>query len=256
MAQAAPASAPFEDPAALTRRGPRSRRRLVMDETTRAFLRMVSHELRTPLNSIIGFSEILNSEIYGPLGAPQYREYAEIIRSSGHKLLKLLNQILEIARLESGGVDLDPRHEPVDLALDDVVDTLGAEARSARLVIEWPQLMPAVTADHKALRTVLFNLLHNAITYAPLGEIRVRAVRRGGEVEIEIEDHGDGLDPADLPRLMRPFEQGENALVRKTEGAGLGLPIVSLLCKAMDGSLRFRTAAGEGLTAVVTLPAG
>ena len=255
MAQAAPASALDEDPAP-TRRRMRSRRRTAMDETMRAFLRMVSHELRTPLNSIIGFSEIINSEIYGPLGAPQYKEYAEIIRASGHKLLKLLNQILEIARLESGAVDLDLRREPIDLALEDVIDSLGAEARDARLVVEWPQLMPAVTADHKALRTVLCNLIYNAITYAPLGEIRVRAVRRGGLVEIEIQDQGEGVDPADLPRLMRPFEQGENALVRKTEGAGLGLPIVSLLCKAMDGSLRFRAAVGEGLTAVVTLPAG
>lgn len=236
----------------------RARREAALDESKRSFLRMVSHELRTPLNSILGFSEIIASELYGPLGAPQYKEYAGIIRASGDRLLKLVNQVLEIARLEGRAMDLDLRAEPIDHALDDVLDSLREEvaARGMTIVVEGQGALPHVTADPRGLRNILTNLIQNAVAFSPEGSrVCVKAELQGAMVEISIIDQGPGLDPADIPRLLRPFEQGENALTRRAEGAGLGLPIVELLCLAMGGRLRLSTAPGEGLTATVRLPA-
>ncbi|WP_293907078.1 HAMP domain-containing sensor histidine kinase [Phenylobacterium sp.] len=228
-----------------------------MEERKRSFLRMVSHELRTPLNSILGFSEILNAELYGPLGAPQYKEYAAIIHGSGQKLLKLVNQVLEIARLEGRTMDFALRHEPVELALDDALATLKPDlaARGVRVLVQGRGDLPAVLADPRGLRSLLFHLMHNAVAFSPDGgQVTVSAQARGEVVEITIHDDGDGVDPDDLPRLMAPFEQGENALVRKAEGAGLGLPIADLTAKAMDGRLKLTSTPGQGLTATVRLP--
>lgn len=234
------------------------RRAAATDAQKRSFLRMVSHELRTPLNSILGFSEILTSELYGPLGAPQYKEYAGIIRESGQKLLKLVNQVLEIARLENQSVDFDPRPEPLEAALDDVLAGLAdeIEARHVAVAVTGRGDLPVVTADPRGLRTVLHHLLHNAVAFSPEGgTVWVGAQALAGGVEIVIRDEGEGIDPAELPRLMTPFEQGENALTRHTEGAGLGLPIADLTCKAMRGRLTLASKPGKGLTAGLRLPA-
>jgi signal transduction histidine kinase len=250
MAQAAPSrsSAPP---------GAEARLEAAIDAQKRSFLRMVSHELRTPLNSILGFSEILNAELYGPLGAPQYKEYAAIIHNSGQKLLKLANQVLEIARLESRTVDFDPRCEPVELAVDDVLATLNADlaARDVCVLVQGRGDLPSVMADPRGLRTALYNLLHNAVAFSPDGgQVRVSALRDGDAVEILIEDEGEGVDPADLPRLMGPFEQGESALTRSSQGAGLGLPIADLTVRGMGGRLRLSSRPGSGLTASLRLP--
>ena len=258
MAQAAPLSpVPGFEPDT-DGEAPRPSRSMAQDEARRSFLRMVSHELRTPLNSILGFSEILATELYGPLGAPQYKEYAEIIRTSGSRLLKLVNQVLEIARLESGSMDLELVPESLDNALDDALGALREDlaARGVAVLVEGQGALPSVRADARGLRSVLTNLLQNAITFSPDGGIvRVRADAGARYVDISIIDQGAGVDPAEIPRLLRPFEQGENALTRRSEGAGLGLPIVELLCTAMGGRLRLVSAAGEGLTAQVRLPA-
>ncbi len=237
---------------------PRRRRTDELDAQKRSFLRMVSHELRTPLNSIIGFSEIISKELCGPLGAPQYAEYAGHVHESGLKLLKLVNQVLEIARLDGHVTDLELEPELLDHAVDDVLESLRDDiaARRARINIADEGLLPAVNADPRGLRTVLTNLLQNAIAYSPEGgEVRLRARRTLAGVRIQIEDDGEGVDPAEIPRLLRPFEQGQNALTRSTEGAGLGLPIVDLLCQAMGGRLRLSSPPGQGLVAEVLLPA-
>lgn len=236
-----------------------TRRPANLDDQKRSFLRMVSHELRTPLNSIIGFSEIIASELCGPLGSPQYKEYAEHVRQSGHKLLRLVNQVLEIARLEGHVTDLNLICEPLDHAVDDALDTLKEDLGLRRVTITVANQgqLPSVVADPRGLRTVLVNLLQNAITFSPEGgEVRLAATARLGRVDIEIEDDGEGVDERELPRLLRPFEQGESALTRTTEGAGLGLPIVNLLCGAMRGTLRLSSEPGHGLKAVVALPVG
>ena len=218
-----------------------------------AFLRLVSHELRTPLNSILGFSEILSAELYGPLGAPQYKEYAEIIRGSGKKLLKLVNQVLEIGRLE--GLELDVRPEAVEPALDDAASGAAPDfTRGVRAVIAEHGGLPLVFADPWGLRTVLTHLLQNAAMFAPdEGEVRLWAEAHGAYVDIFVEDDGEGVEAADLPRLMLPFEQGQNALVRRVEGAGLGLPICELTCHAMGARLKLNSSPGKGMRARVRL---
>lgn len=232
-------------------------RKHAAEERKHSFLRMVSHELRTPLNAIIGFSEIISRELYGPMSEPRYREHAEIIRDSGLKLLKLVNQVMEIARLEGGGADLDLRPEPVEPSLREAVAGLIVETEAKNLNIEIaPEPgLPMARADTRALKQVFNNLLLNAIRHSPEnGTIVVALSRRADSILVEVKDHGPGLAPAEFARVMRPFEQGENALTRRAEGAGLGLPIASLLCDTMGGRLRLRSQPGEGLTAVVRLP--
>jgi signal transduction histidine kinase len=226
------------------------------DEQARSFLRVFSHELRTPLNSILGFSEILATELYGPLGSDQYREYAQIIRSSGEKLLKLVNQVVEIARLETGVAEIVVQPESLSRIFASLPDDLGGllSARDLQLIVE-PCDEIEVLADSRALHSVMTNLLHNAITFSPeRGAITVSATRDADQVEIVVRNEGDGVDPAELGRLLRPFEQGENALTRHGEGAGLGLAICDLSCRAMGGRLTLVSERGHGFTAHVLLP--
>jgi signal transduction histidine kinase len=244
--------------ATFRRAAARARRKQALDDQKRSFLRMVSHELRTPLNAVIGFSEILSCELYGPLGAPQYKEYAALVHESGLKLLRLVNQIVEIARLEGHVTDLDLGVEDLDEAVENVVLQLRAEAAARGVSIVAPEVgtLPSLRADGRGLRTILTNLLQNAVTHSPQGGLIVIEARQigGAMIEIEVRDHGDGVDPADLGRLIRPFEQGGSTLTRSTEGAGLGLPIVDLLTRAMGGTLRLKSIPGHGFTAIVTLP--
>jgi len=226
-------------------------------EAKRSFLRMISHELRTPLNAIIGFSEVLKGELAGPL-TPEYREYAEFISDSGAKMLKLVNQIVEIVRLESQAADLEMRPEPLEALVEDVIQGLRLEAQAmrVRLAGESPETMPWVMADARALKTVLVNLLQNAMAHAPIGDIIViRAHGANGQVYLEVEDNGPGVDALDAPRLLRPFEKGDESKSRGPDGAGLGLPIAQLLSRAMGGDLDIRTSRGEGFTAIVRLMA-
>lgn len=229
------------------------------EEAKRSFLRMVSHELRTPLNSIIGFSEIIRRELYGPIGDARYRDHAELIWDSGHKLLKLVNQVVEIARLETGVVDLDLAPDMVLPAVDDVLQVLEpvAIAKGLDVRVEIEPDLPPVMADARGLRTLLTKLIENAFAFAPeQSAVTVAAMLTGETVTIAIRDHGEGIAPEDVARLMRPFEQGEAALTRRVEGAGLGLPTAKLLVDAMGGRLRLQRAQGGGLVASVRLPRG
>ncbi|MHB8286213.1 MAG: sensor histidine kinase [Caulobacteraceae bacterium] len=224
----------------------------------RSFLRMASHELRTPLNSIIGFSEIISQELHGPINDPRYKDYAGVIRASGLKLLKLVNQVLEIARLEAKAGDLNLSPEPAKPAVYAAIRALDAEA-SARNVACEPTIDPAtplVLMDARGLQTILTNLIQNAITFSPEGgEVEIDVRPDGGFVALSVTDQGEGMPLADIPRMLQPFVQGENALTRRGEGAGLGLSLVKLLCNEMGGTLDIRTAPGEGLTATVRLRA-
>jgi signal transduction histidine kinase len=227
-------------------------------EARRAFLRKISHELRTPLNSVIGFAELLSQEPLGPLGAREYQDYIAIIGASGAKMLRMVNQIVEIMRLESQSADLDLRPEPLGVVVDEVVHALESEARGfgVRLVAEAADDMPWVMADARGLKTILHNLVQNALAHAPEGEeVAVRAFRRGEEtVVFEVEDGGPGVDAEDAHRLLRPFEKGRDC-GRGHDGAGLGLSIALLLARAMGGDLELRTDRDQGFTAAVALPA-
>lgn len=230
------------------------------DLAKRAFLRMVSHELRTPLNSIIGFSEILTHELYGPLGAPQYVEYAGIIRDSGTKLLALFNNFLEIVRLESGG-DLKPTVETILPQLEYAVAKVKSIATVRGVTISIRLIDEDLTAvfDPRGLASCLDQLLHNAIDFTAAGdtiELDARRLRDFDHdiVDISVFNRGDAPDPADIDRLMRPFEQGTTAHSRTREGAGLGWAIVKLNCLAMGGNFAVATRRGEALKAILRLP--
>ena len=228
------------------------------DAARRAFLRMISHELRTPLNSVIGFSEIIARELHGPIGDPRYAAHAEVIRDSGQKLLKLVNQVLEIARLDARAADLDVHPDSVGPVVQGAIRALVAEAdgREVDVRFEIDPATPAAWNDPRALDTVLQNLIRNAITYAPQGgEVHVSVRPVGATVEIKVRDNGAGVDPAKLHSLLHPFVQGENPLVRRTEGAGLGLAIARLLCREMGGSLALASQPGRGFVSRVRLRA-
>lgn len=232
--------------------------RRAQDDSTRSFLRMVSHELRTPLNSIIGFSEILSHELYGPLGSAQYKEYAGLIGASGHRMLRLVNQIVEIVRLEGGAADLDCAPEPVSPLVEEAFAQVREEAEAADLVLRAVGLeaAPDAICDARGLRTILINLLQNAIAHAPRGSTVTVSARPGHRaLALLVADEGPGIAEADIQRVMRPFEQGNQTLTRHTEGAGLGLPIARLLCEAMGGVLELDSPPGGGLIATITLAA-
>jgi signal transduction histidine kinase len=245
-------------PPARPRRRPGALRAVAADDSRRSFLRVVSHELRTPLNAIIGFSEIIARELYGPINEPRYREHAELVRDSGLKLLKLVNDVLEIARLEAGAGDLSLHPEDPVAAAEEAIRTLASEAEKREVGVRIIALAdtPRVIADARALNTIFQQLLQNAIAYAPKGSsVEITVAADGETVVLEVRDYGDGVAPDDLARILKPFEQAENALVRRSDGAGLGLAIVGLLCTAMHGRLTLRSVKGEGLSATVRLPA-
>jgi len=226
------------------------------DDGRRAFLRMVSHELRTPLNSIIGFAELMRSEPYGPLGAPAYVEYAGIIRDSGAKLLTLFNSFIEIMRLEGGSHGYEPALEPVLPALEESVAKFRAVARAQGVALDIHALDERMCAlyDPRGLAACLDHLLRNALDFTAAGEsIEIDARTDGLYIDISVFNRGDAPDPADIQRLMRPFEQGGDILTRGREGAGLGWAIVRLNAQAMGGTFTVTSRKGESLYANVRL---
>jgi signal transduction histidine kinase len=223
-------------------------------DARRDFLRMVSHELRTPLNSIIGFSEILSRELYGPLGAAQYREYAGIIQSSGLRLLRLVNQVLELAKLEAAGGELELGAESLEAVFEDAAHAVAQELAERRLELKvhLPAPAPSALADARAIRTAVVNLLQNAAAFAPEGgEVRLIGRVQGPLVQVEVADDGPGMDPERVAGMLNPFAHAEGSLTRR-DGAGFGWVIVQALCQAMGGRFEVATAPGQGLSAVLS----
>jgi two-component system cell cycle sensor histidine kinase PleC len=224
------------------------------------FLANMSHELRTPLNAINGFSEIMVAEMYGPVGDARYKDYARDILNSGQHLLALINDILDMSKIEAGKMNL--RFEPV--ALEDVAEDAlrlvrnRAEAAGLSLRLDFSDL-PEVEADYRAIKQVLLNLLSNAIKFTPRGGlITVRAERRedplGERVRISVQDTGIGIPPEDLARLAQPFEQIESQHAKTQQGTGLGLALTKSLVEMHGGLLDLRSAPGQGTSATFSLP--
>lgn len=222
------------------------------------FLATMSHELRTPLNAIIGFSDLLRQEMFGPNGNPRYREYADDIHASGTHLLDLITTILDISKAEAGKlnvapVDLDPRS-----ALNTAIPLVrgAAEAKRIRLSVELPEAPLTCRADPQALKQILLNLLSNAVKFTPTGgtvTARLRALAHAG-VEFVVRDSGIGIAAADLPRLMKPFEQAAHGYTYRNGGTGLGLPLVDALVRLHGGTFHVESTVGVGTTVTVRLP--
>src|SRR6185295_5409962 len=224
------------------------------------FLAVMSHELRTPLNAIIGFSEIMFAEPYGALGDKRYKQYAQDIHNSGGHLLSIINDILDLSKIEAGQAELN--EEEVDLAAltTSVVRIMQERAATAGLSFrcESGEGLPWVRADRRALKQILLNLLSNAVKFTPKGgEVGLRmAVDAERGLRMIVYDTGIGIDPQDIPRAMAAFGQVDASWSRRYEGAGLGLPISRALIRLHGGTLDLESQPGMGTTVTVRLPPG
>jgi two-component system cell cycle sensor histidine kinase PleC len=235
------------------------------DEKTRAeeanqakskFLANMSHELRTPLNAIIGFSEIMESAMFGPLGAEKYTEYSRDIRESGQYLLDVINDILDMSKIEAGGINLNPEIVELDRILADCLRVIVGRANEKSLTLN-SHITPGIvlTADRRALKQIVLNLLSNAVKFTPDdGAVTVRGRVRAGMVTIAIADNGIGIPKDALHKLGRPFEQVESQLTKRHQGSGLGLAIAKSLAELHGGTMCIRSVLGAGTTVVVRLP--
>jgi two-component system cell cycle sensor histidine kinase PleC len=220
------------------------------------FLANMSHELRTPLNAIIGFSEILESGMFGPLGAEKYTEYSRDIRESGEYLLDVINDILDMSKIEAGGIRLSPEVVELESLLADCIRVVSTRASEKRLAIT-AEVEPAIrlNADRRALKQIALNLLSNAVKFTPdCGAVTVQGRLRGGAVIIGIKDNGIGIPRQALQKLGRPFEQVESQLTKRHQGSGLGLAIAKSLVELHGGAMRIRSRLGQGTLVMVRLP--
>jgi two-component system cell cycle sensor histidine kinase PleC len=224
--------------------------------TKSKFLANMSHELRTPLNAIIGFSEIMESGMFGALGSEKYREYCHDILTSGHYLLEVINDILDMSKIEAGRMKLDM--EPLDLSrtLAESLRVVSGRAQDKSLVLDADieQSIPVV-ADRRATKQILVNLLSNAVKFTPEGgKIVVRSHVLDDRIVFLIADSGIGISPQSLQRLGRPFEQVESQLTKTYHGSGLGLAIARSLAHLHGGSMKLRSRLGSGTVVRVSLP--
>jgi two-component system, cell cycle sensor histidine kinase PleC len=220
------------------------------------FLANMSHELRTPLNAIIGFSEIMEAAMFRPLGAEKYSEYSRDIRESGQYLLDVINDILDMSKIEAGGIQLAPEDVDLDPVLADCLRVVWGRATEKHLALR-SHIVPAIHlwADRRALKQIALNLLSNAVKFTPEGgAVRVEGRVRGGMVTIAFIDNGIGIPKDALRKLGRPFEQVESQLTKRHQGSGLGLAIAKSLVEFHGGGMRIRSTLGKGTMVVVRLP--
>lgn len=222
-----------------------------------AFLANMSHELRTPLNAVNGFSEILTSEMYGPLGDPRYKEYASDILASGQHLLDMINDILDMAKVEAGKmtVELHPIDliEPVDAAIRMI--RRKAEEKDIKLSFITEDDLPLIDADHRAIRQMILNLVSNAIKFTDDGgKVRVSIDRKDEFIRVAVRDNGVGIPQEAIPRLGQPFEQVADTRDRNYDGTGLGLALTKSFAEMQGGRLTIASQPGKGTQVSFYLP--
>jgi two-component system, cell cycle sensor histidine kinase PleC len=226
------------------------------NQTKSRFLANMSHELRTPLNAIIGFSEIMESGMFGSLGSEKYQEYCHDILTSGHYLLEVINDILDMSKIEAGRMKLDM--EPLDLSktLAESLRVVSGRAEDKHLVLDADiEQAVSVVADRRAAKQILVNLLSNAVKFTPEGgKVAVRSHLLPDRIVLLIADTGIGIPAQSLARLGRPFEQVESQLTKTYHGSGLGLAIARSLTQLHGGSMRLRSRLGTGTVVRVSLP--
>jgi len=238
---------------------------MIASEATRAneakthFLGNMSHELRTPLNAIIGFSQMIDSACFGPVGHPRYREYASAIQSSGEYLLALTEDLLDTTKIEAGSNVL--REELIDLRyvlrwIDSQLRQT-AEASRVNLDIEFPNVNLRLWADGVRIRQAILNVTGNAIKFTPPGgRVEISSqICPDGKLEINVSDTGIGISQQDISRVTLPFEQVETRFTRNHQGAGLGLPLAKGLVELHGGRLRIESTLGVGTIVTMTVPA-
>jgi signal transduction histidine kinase len=231
--------------------------RLMAERAKANFISNMSHELRTPLNAIIGFSEMIANQVVGPAGQPQYVEFADAVAKSGHHLLALVNNILEISRIDN---DSDTLFEE-EIDFDECAEASAAFARISRdrksqtISVQVADGAKRLRADRRVIKQILANLLSNAVKFTkPQGRIDVRAWTEGDAFCFEVADDGTGIDPALMPHLTDLFRHADQGFTRKHEGMGAGLYLVKRFVSVMKGSLSFDSEVGKGTRVRVSLP--
>ncbi len=222
------------------------------------FLANMSHELRTPLNAIIGFSEMMQREILGPIGTKKYLEYVDGIRSSGGHLLDLISDILDMSKIEAGKYDLDFQEINVGETLKKVVHMMEGRAQEAGIKIEFakkPSTKTTIIADRRGIIQIMLNLLSNGIKFSKEnGVVRIECYEREDYLALKVIDHGIGIPANKLAQITNPFEQVSGSYTREHEGSGLGLAITKELTEMHGGILGISSSIDEGTTVTVRLP--
>src|SRR5215471_530722 len=231
------------------------------EEANRAkveFLAKISHELRTPLNAIIGFSELMIRDVLGPLGNDQYRTYVEDILSSGRHLLDIINDILDFAKAEAGGLLLSESDVDVHGIVTGIERLIGPRARDAgiALSIKIASDLPRLWCDERKVKQMILNLVTNAVKFTPNGgSVEIHAEVTSSGYIIGVRDTGIGIAEADIPRVLQPFVQADTTLNRRQEGTGLGLALVKAMVEIHGGKLLLESELGHGTHAQLIFPA-
>lgn len=223
------------------------------------FLANMSHELRTPLNAILGFSEIMMKEAFGPIGGDRYRNYAGDIHGSGQHLLELINDILDLSKIEAGNEELHEENIEIPELLHSVMTLVKGQAKKndVSLKLEFPDTLPALRADGRKIKQMLVNVLSNAVKFTQAGggvTLEIECPPEAGCV-VRISDTGIGMAQDDIPRALMPFSRIDNLISRGVEGTGLGLPLARRLAELHGGSLDVQSTLGVGTTVTIELPA-
>lgn len=222
------------------------------------FLATMSHELRTPLNAILGFSEVMEAEILGEHHVPAYRDYSHDIHKSGKHLLDLINEILDLSRIEAGRYDLQDAEMRLDATVAECAHLIDrrAQQKSLAMLLMIEPAMPMIKADERAVRQIALNLLSNAIKFTPEGgEVMIRTgVTEDGRPYLQVNDTGPGIPAHEIPIIMENFGRGSLAVKLAEQGTGLGLPIVRGLVAMHGGAFDIQSREGEGTSVTVTFP--
>ncbi|MDA0664480.1 MAG: PAS domain-containing sensor histidine kinase, partial [Proteobacteria bacterium] len=224
-----------------------------------SFIAHMSHEFRTPLNAIIGFSEMVAKESFGPCNPPRYVEYAGYIHNSGQHLLSLINDILDLSKLESGKETLHLEALDLSVLIDSMTGIVGPQAESAHVALAVDCRLGGrlVLADERAVRQVLLNLLSNGIKFTPAGGTVTTMAEpvSGDRIRLTVSDTGCGIAADELPKICEPYARANNAETRAAAGTGLGLPIVKRLVERQNGAFTITSTVGAGTQVEVILPA-
>jgi signal transduction histidine kinase len=221
------------------------------------FLANMSHELRTPLNAVIGFAEIMHAEMFGPLGDAHYREYTGLIQGAGRHLLELINDVLDMSKIEAGKLELQRERIAVGALMRECVELMSERATQAdlELVADFGAAPASIEADRRAIKQIMLNLLSNAIKFTPAdGRVTVAAKVCGNNLVLSVADTGIGIPSDQLYRLGNPFVQLRNNAGATQVGTGLGLALVRALAGLHRGTLRIESTEGQGTTASVEIP--
>lgn len=220
-------------------------------------LSATSHEMRTPLNAILGFSEILRDEMFGPLGHERYAEYARIINDSGRHLLGLINDLLDMSKLNAGKLHLHVEDVEIFRLVLDCVRQVEIQAAKSKIgiTVQVYDGVKDIAGDDQRLHQMLLNLLSNAVKFTPeKGEVAVEVFRRSDFIGISVSDTGIGMRAEDIPAVLEPFGQVDDEMTRKKVGTGLGLPLTKELAELHGGKLEIESMIDAGTTVTLLLP--